>query len=41
MIYRTFNVVAMKNASKEAVDFVAFLSSKDAEKIFKKFGWSK
>ncbi len=41
VVYRTFNVVASKNASKETMDFIAFLSSKDAEKIFNKFGWSK
>ncbi|MCE3047391.1 extracellular solute-binding protein [Helicobacter kayseriensis] len=39
VVYRTFNVVLIKNASQEAQDFVKFLSSKEAEQIFKKFGW--
>ncbi|WP_027326738.1 extracellular solute-binding protein [Helicobacter pametensis] len=39
VIYRSFNIALIKNASKEAQDFAEFLSSQDAEKIFKKFGW--
>lgn len=41
VIYRTFNVVARKNASKEIQDFINFLSDKESQKIFEKFGWFK
>lgn len=41
VVYRTFNVVAIKNASKETQDFIKFLSSKESQQIFEKFGWFK
>lgn len=41
VVYRDFNVVAKDNASKEANDFIEFLSTKESEKIFNKYGWSK
>lgn len=41
VVYRTFNVVARKNASKEVQDFINFLSGKESEKVFEKFGWFK
>lgn len=40
VIYRTFNVVARKNSSKEVQNFIQYLSSKPAQKIFNKYGWS-
>ncbi|OWK85914.1 accessory colonization factor AcfC [Campylobacter jejuni] len=39
VVYRTFNVVAKEGASKETQDFIAYLSSKEAKEIFKKYGW--
>lgn len=39
VVYRSFNVVAIKNASKKVHDFINFLSDKESEQIFKKFGW--
>ncbi|MBK1971890.1 extracellular solute-binding protein [Campylobacter sp. TTU_617] len=39
VIYRTFNVVARENSNQEVKDFIAFLSSKEAKEIFKKYGW--
>ncbi|BEJ85138.1 hypothetical protein B10525_02710 [Campylobacter jejuni] len=41
VVYRTFNVVAKEGASKETQDFIAYLSSKEAKEIFKKYGWRK
>lgn len=41
VVYRDFNVVAKDGASKEANEFIEFLSSKESEKIFNKYGWSK
>lgn len=39
VVYRSFNVVAIKSASKNVHDFINFLSDKESEQIFKKFGW--
>lgn len=39
VVYRTFNVVAKEDAGKETQDFIAYLSSKEAKEIFKKYGW--
>ncbi|WP_104742847.1 AcfC family glycoprotein adhesin PEB3 [Helicobacter cinaedi] len=39
VVYRNFNVVAKEGASKEAQDFIDYLSSKEAKEIFNQYGW--
>ncbi len=39
VIYRDLNLVLTKHPSKEASDFVQFITSPDAQAIFKLFGW--
>ncbi|EAH8149034.1 AcfC family glycoprotein adhesin PEB3 [Campylobacter jejuni] len=39
VVYRTLNVVAKENSDKEVYDFIAYLESKEAKEIFKKYGW--
>ncbi len=41
VIYRTFNVVPRKEASKEALEFIEFLKKDESKAIFEKFGWTK
>ncbi|MCW1361054.1 AcfC family glycoprotein adhesin PEB3 [Campylobacter sp. US33a] len=39
VVYRTLNIVAKENSDKEVYDFIAYLESKEAKEIFKKYGW--
>lgn len=41
VVYRTINVVAKNNSDKQTRDFIKFLQTNDAYKIFKKYGYSK
>ena len=41
VVYRDLNLVAKRDASKEAKDFIEFTKSKEMEKIFKEFGWER
>ncbi|AJC86826.1 AcfC family glycoprotein adhesin PEB3 [Campylobacter sp. RM16704] len=41
VVYRTLNVVAKENSSKEVQDFINYLSSDEAKEIFAKYGWKK
>ncbi|TXE83191.1 AcfC family glycoprotein adhesin PEB3 [Campylobacter peloridis] len=41
VVYRTLNVVAKENSSKEVQDFINYLSSDEVKEIFAKYGWRK
>ena len=41
VVYRTFNVVAKEGSDKEVQDFISYLNTEEAKKIFKKYGWRK
>ncbi|MBX2078773.1 AcfC family glycoprotein adhesin PEB3 [Campylobacter peloridis] len=41
VVYRTLNVVAKENSSKEVQDFINYLSSDEVKEIFTKYGWRK
>ncbi|OCX42661.1 accessory colonization factor AcfC [Campylobacter ornithocola] len=41
VVYRTLNVVAKENSSKEVQDFINYLSSDEVKEIFEKYGWRK
>jgi accessory colonization factor AcfC len=39
VVYRSFNIVPRKEASRETLDFINFLHNEESRKIFNKFGW--
>ncbi|MGJ0113539.1 extracellular solute-binding protein [Campylobacter molothri] len=41
VVYRTFNIVAKNDADKQIQDFITYLKSDDAYKVFKKYGYRK
>ncbi|MBF7049326.1 substrate-binding domain-containing protein [Campylobacter volucris] len=41
VVYRTINVVAKNDSDKQTQDFIKFLQTDDAYKIFKKYGYNK